>query len=161
MTAVRRRPSFSFFHHWAVDVLLRTFLALGLSLVVLWFLIFIGQLNGDRPHPKWESSVYGHFFLTCFVSPLIENGILIFLFVLFMKWSSSWSAIIFAAACVATLHGINEWQRAMIVFPGFIVFASTYNTYKCQHYLAYFRSCLVHASDNAIILLLTILIDKQ
>ena len=152
MIAAGRRLLSSKHRCWACDVLLRAGVSLSLNFAVLFLLLMLGGGNpaGDAARHKEEASL-GMLLLACFISPVVENGLLIGI----MRWvrfsQSCGPNLMLASVVLSALHGFDGWQRAVAVFPAFVVFALTYESYQPRKGFAYMTSCVVHGLDNAVV----------
>lgn len=150
--AAGRRLWLSAHRCWTCDVLLRVAVSLSLSFAVLVLLLMLGGGNpaGDTALQKEQVSL-GMLLVACFISPVVENGLLIGV----MRWvrfsRSCGPGVVLASAVLSAMHGLDGWQRAIAVFPAFVVFALTYQAYQPRKAWAYLTSCVVHGMDNALV----------
>ena len=111
---------------------------------------------GLAPEPSSISATqptYALLFIVCLVSPIVENGLMIMLFVILERSMPSVVAGTIAAALLALLHAFDGWNTALVVWPALAVFVFTYDAYRARPALAFSASCGVHAIDNAVIAL--------
>lgn len=152
MMEAGRRLWLSAHRCWACDVLLRVAVSLSLSFAVLMLLLMLegGNPASDAARQKEQASL-GMLLVACFFSPVVENGLLIGV----MRWArfsrSHGPGVVLASAVLSALHGFDGWQRAIAVFPAFVVFALTYQAYQPRKGWAYLTSCVVHGMDNAVV----------
>ena len=135
---------------WACDVLLRVAVSLSLAYALLMLLMLAGASPAGSTASHEEARI-GMLLLACLFSPVIENGLLIGI----MRWAdfsrSCGPGVVLASAVLSALHGFEGWQRAIAVFPAFVVFALTYKAYLPRKGFAFMTSCAVHGADNAVV----------
>lgn len=152
MRAAGRRLCLSAHRCWTCDVLLRVAVSLSVSFAVLVLLVMLGGGTpaSDTARHEEQASL-GMLLVACFLSPPVENALLIGVMRSVRFSQSCGPGVVLASAVLSGLHGFDGWQRAIAVFPAFVVFALTYQAYQPRKGWAYLTSCVVHGLDNAVV----------
>ena len=104
------------------------------------------DLRAPIIEPTWQ-----FFLFATVVAPLLENGMLVGLLAALGSMLRNDIAIVLAAACMAGLHTVDNWQHAVVVFPGFVIYAITYRAHASRQFKGYLASCAVHGCQNALV----------